>query len=55
MEDSCRKVLFCDVELVWRMVAEPYCFMICSYCREVLQKGIVLCGGASVEKSCRKL
>ena len=46
MENCCRKVLFCDVEPVWRTVAGRYCFVMSSQCGELLDEGIVLCNGA---------
>ena len=55
MENCCRKVLFCDMDPVWRTVAGRYCFVIRSQCGEQLQEVIVLLCGASVENCCRKV
>ena len=41
MANSCRKVYFCDVELVWRTVAGRYCFVMWRQCGELLQESIV--------------
>ena len=71
MDNCCRKVLSCDMELVSRTVASRYCFfdtepvwrtvdgrywfVIRSQCGELLQEGIVLCCGASVENCSKKV
>ena len=40
MENCCRKVLFCDMETVWRIVAARYDFVVQNQCGELLQVGI---------------
>ena len=41
MENCCRKILFCDAEPVWRIVAGRYCFVMRCQCGELLQADIV--------------
>ena len=55
MENCCRKVCFCDSELVCRTFAGRYSFVIRSQCGEHLQKGIVLLCVASVENCYKKV
>ena len=55
MENCCRKVLFCDVEPVWRTDAGRYFFVMRSQCGELLQEGIVLSCRASVKNCCLKV
>ena len=42
MENSGRKVLFCDAEPVWGIVAERYSFVMWSQCGELFHEGVVL-------------
>ena len=49
MENSCRKLLFCDGETVWKTVAGMYSFVVRSQCGELLQEGIVLRFRVSVD------
>ena len=55
MENFFRKVLFCDSEPVCITVAGRYSFVIKIQCGDLLQGGIALCSGASVENCCRKV
>ena len=47
--------MFCDAEPEWSTVAERYNFVMWSQCGELLQEGMVLWYGDSVENYCKKV